>query len=145
VGCVQALWLTMYGFINLSHSVEAILIGIVAQAVMSVLSIQVVVQFCYLLPNYDMAMLASITHATMTILLGGFVVQLPDLIPFMRAISFLFPLRYCFQIMMHLQLKVRLPLTLPLFCPPFLCCLIFVVVLSLFQVFLFRFSPLGLV
>eukprot|EP00884_Botryococcus_braunii_P014363 jgi/Botrbrau1/22928/Bobra.0030s0006.1 len=105
IATTQALWLTMYGFMNLANSAYAIIVSMIAQSVISVLGFQVVSMFSFLLPNQDSAMLACITHATMNILLAGFVVHVQDLIPLMRVVSYVMPMRFTYQIMMRLQLE----------------------------------------
>lgn len=103
------MYLTMYGFVGLNPDPRSVLISMAAISLLGIISFQTLVMYAYLLPNQDMAILACISHATLTILLAGFVVRLHRMYVFLQWASFLFPARYALQIVLITQWRVRLP------------------------------------
>lgn len=96
----------MYGLVGLSQHLNAIFISMAATSILNILSLQLLVFYVYLLPNQDMAIMAVISHATVTILLAGFAVKLQRLYAIFRWMSYLFPGRYSLQIIMVTQFTV---------------------------------------
>lgn len=108
-GVLQVMYLTMYGFVGLNPDPRAVLISMAAISLLGIISFQTLVMYAYLLPNQDMAILACISHATLTILLAGFVVRLHRMYSFLQWASYLFPARYALQIVLITQWRVSIP------------------------------------
>jgi hypothetical protein len=98
------LYFIVYGMVSLRYTAQAILLTGLCAAAHSLVSIQVVALSAYVSPNQDMAFITGIGYGLLGILVGGFVVKLPDMQPFLYGISFITPFRYPLQILLKIQL-----------------------------------------